>query len=254
MSEPPKKKRATTAGAKNHPSVSAAPDLEYENGVPRSHHRFYIVDGDTLLQVNNAIFKVHSHFLSKHSAVLKDALSLPKSSSNDSPSSKRDKDCRHIPLSGDSVTGWECLLGLFYPDNPCQPMIYAAKQWASIVLLANKYVMEGIEVSATSQLEQARPGLDAVDLMVLAQRIDSKKLYQSALLSLARREQILSLGDAEKIGLKSFHEVMIAVLSRVEATKESWRRIAGQKRKPSGWDVSVKTSALDPIDWARERA
>ncbi|KIM26913.1 hypothetical protein M408DRAFT_24936 [Serendipita vermifera MAFF 305830] len=247
MSEPPKKKRATTEGAKNQSPASPAPDPEYERGIPRYHHRFYTVDGDTLLQVNNAIFKVHSHFLSKHSAVLKDALSLPKSHSIDSPSSKRDKDCRHIPLSGDSVAGWECLLGLFYSDNPCQAVIYTAKQWASIILLANKYVMEGIEVSATLKLEESRPALDAVELMVLAQQIASRKLYQNALRSLARREQLLSLKDAEKIGLRSFHEVMAVVLGRVGSSKEASKGVAGQKRKAS--DGSLYLTREEMLMW-----
>ncbi|KIM26915.1 hypothetical protein M408DRAFT_175169 [Serendipita vermifera MAFF 305830] len=185
-----------------------------------------MVDGDTLLHVNKAIFRVHSHFLGKHSAILKDTLSLPKPHNVPSASS----DCRRIPLSGDSVVGWECLLGLFYPDNPCQPVMYTAKQWASIVLIANKYVMESIEASATLKLEQSRPSLDAVDLMVLAQRIDSRKLYQSALQSLAGREKLLSLVDAEKIGLKSFHEVIAAVLSRRASIKNPYSSLAGQKR------------------------
>ena len=68
--------------------------------------------------------------------------------------------------------------------------------------------MDGIELSALSQLRNAKPRLDMVDLMVVAQRVASEELYQLALTSLAQRDQMLSLEEAQKIGLKAFHDVM----------------------------------------------
>jgi len=92
--------------------------------------------------------------------------------------------------------------------NPCQHVNYTAKQWAAVVLLANKYLMEGIELGALHQLQRSRPPLDMVDLMVLAQKVDSQELYQTALHHLAQRDQMLSLEDAQKIGVTAFHDVV----------------------------------------------
>lgn len=68
--------------------------------------------------------------------------------------------------------------------------------------------MDGIELSALRQLQNAKPALDMVDLMVVAQMVGSEELYQKALQSLAQRDQMLSLEEAQKIGLRAFHEVM----------------------------------------------
>jgi hypothetical protein len=68
--------------------------------------------------------------------------------------------------------------------------------------------MEGIELGALQQLQRSKPSLDMVDLMVLAQKVDSQELYQTALNHLAQRDQILSLEDAQKIGVTAFHDVV----------------------------------------------
>jgi hypothetical protein len=104
-------------------------EVDYDIGLPRHHHRFNIQDGDIVLQVclhiydcinlkcdikvNKALFRVHRHFLVEHSIILKDTLSLPRPQDTSSHSTGIDN---HIQLSGDSVFGWECLLGLFYRE------------------------------------------------------------------------------------------------------------------------------------------
>jgi hypothetical protein len=67
--------------------------------------------------------------------------------------------------------------------------------------------MDGIELSALDQLRNAEPPLDMIDLMVVAQTVGSEELYQQALNSLAQRDQILSLEEAQRIGLRAFHDV-----------------------------------------------
>jgi hypothetical protein len=85
---------------------------------------------------------------------------------------------------------------------------YTAEEWAAVVLLANKYLMEGIELSALQQLQRSKPSLDMVDLMVLGQKVDSQELYETALHHLAQRDQMLSLEEARKIGITAFHDVV----------------------------------------------
>jgi hypothetical protein len=67
------------------------------------------------IKVNNALFRVHRHFLVEHSVILKDTLSLPRPNDSTNTLGQSPMSDHHIQLSGDSVFGWECLLGLFYP-------------------------------------------------------------------------------------------------------------------------------------------
>jgi hypothetical protein len=62
-----------------------------------------------LLKVENAIFKVHRSFLANQSSVIKDMLGAPQSSTNIDGT-----DERPLVLTGDSVVGWELLLGFLY--------------------------------------------------------------------------------------------------------------------------------------------
>jgi len=173
------------------------------DGEPRPHHSCYIAGGDLVLQVNNALFKLHRHFLVKHSIAIRDMMNLP------GPQElERSAEESLVKLSGDTVKGWETMMQLFYPDNPCVPVSFTAEEWAAILLLAHKYLMDGIELSALRQLRKAKPPLDMVELMVVAQTVGSEELYQLALSSLAQRDQMLSLEEAQKIGLKAFHDVM----------------------------------------------
>jgi hypothetical protein len=50
---------------------------------------------------------VHRHFLVDHSEVIRGMVTLP-------PNPEDGKEME-VTMSGDSVVGWECLLGLFYP-------------------------------------------------------------------------------------------------------------------------------------------
>lgn len=93
--------------------------------------------------------------------------------------------------------------------NPCQPVAFAAEEWAEVLLLAHKYLMDGIELSALRQLRDALPPLDTVELMVVAQTVGSEELYQVALQALAQRDQMLSLSEAQRIGLGAFYDVVV---------------------------------------------
>jgi hypothetical protein len=84
---------------------------------------------------------------------------------------------------------------------------YKAEEWAAIILLANKYIMDGVEAGAMKQLRRAKPPLDRVELMVLAQKVASEELYCEALQSLAKQREMLSWEDALDIGFQAFYHV-----------------------------------------------
>lgn len=114
---------------------------------------------------------------------------------------------------------------LISSSDPCEPIIYKAEQWAAVILITNKYVMESIEASAMKRLQKSNPQIDTVDLMVLAQKVGSDDLYKEALQSLAQRPTILSLEDAQKIGLSTFHDVLVTREVYFEWRKKPYRML-----------------------------
>ncbi|KAG8781064.1 hypothetical protein FRC15_009056 [Serendipita sp. 397] len=183
-------------------------DSEYQAGEPRPHHRYYFPTGDLLFQVNSALFKVHRHFLIQHSMVIRDMLEAPGSVMRQEEELIEVSEKPLFIMSGDSVRGWECVLAPFYRDDPFSAVKYNAEEWAALLVVANKYLMAGMEADAIKGLKQARPPLDMVQLMIIAQKVQSDELYQLALQSLAQRDQMLSLEEAQRIGLKAFHDVV----------------------------------------------
>ncbi|KAG8816082.1 hypothetical protein FRC19_000589 [Serendipita sp. 401] len=83
--------------------------IDYTSGQPRRHHNLYIEDGTLVMQVENAIFKIHRSLLAQYSTVIQDMLSFP---GGKNPQDGIDE--KPLVMSGDSVAGWELLLGLQY--------------------------------------------------------------------------------------------------------------------------------------------
>ncbi|PVF94004.1 hypothetical protein CPB86DRAFT_766635 [Serendipita vermifera] len=179
-------------------------DPEYERGPPRQHHRFFLEGGDILLRVNNALFRVHRFFLVEHSVVLHDMLELPSPSNNTKATSLARTD---ITMSGDSVVAWERLLEIFYHKDVFKTPRYSAEDWAAVLMLAHKYIMVEIELGALKRLKIARPPLDMVTMMQVAQKVDSQELYHIALNQLARKDDVISLEDANRVGIKALHDI-----------------------------------------------
>ncbi|CAG7854807.1 SubName: Full=Uncharacterized protein {ECO:0000313/EMBL:CCA68695.1} [Serendipita indica DSM 11827] len=184
------------------PTATEAPGSEVNK--PTSHPRFYFQTGDLVFQVENAIFKVHRHFLMEHSPVLQDMFSA---SHLIERSGDGEDDSPAFVLKDDSLRGWECILSLFYPQNVFQQPRFTAVEWASILRVAHKYLMAAIEIEAMKGLQEACPPLDMVELMIVAQHVGSDELYNIALQSLAQRDQMLSFEEAEKIGFEAFYDV-----------------------------------------------
>jgi hypothetical protein len=99
---------------------------DYTTGELRRHHQFYIPSGDIVFrvcsgslryvlteqcrgQVENAIFKMHSHFLTTQSDVFHGMLSAPRGEA-----SRDGTDENPLVLMGDAVGGWELLLYSIY--------------------------------------------------------------------------------------------------------------------------------------------
>lgn len=176
--------------------IPVIPDSEYNDRL-RTHDKFYIPTGDIEFQVNLAIFKVHKHFLIKHSVVLRDMFDTPQPLEGDSP----------IKLSGDTIRGWESILSLFYSDDPFTLPTFSAEQWAAMLRISHKYMMDIIEKKAKNGLLYVRPPLDMVELLLLSREVNADELYELACKNLAK-EELVSHETARKIGLDALYKIV----------------------------------------------
>ncbi|PVF92248.1 hypothetical protein CPB86DRAFT_197970 [Serendipita vermifera] len=79
------------------------------SGEARKHHSLFFEDGTLLLQVENTIFKVHRSILSTYSTIIRGMIDESSGISHDN---NTEEIC--LILNGDSLIGWELLLGLQY--------------------------------------------------------------------------------------------------------------------------------------------
>jgi len=63
----------------------------------------------TVLEVENAVFKVHRSFLTKYSTVIKDMFEVPQPGKQ-----KEATDENPLVLTGDTAVGWALLLESYY--------------------------------------------------------------------------------------------------------------------------------------------
>jgi len=96
--------------SQDRPVRSSEGSADYTTGHIRHHHQFHIPTGDIVIQVEKAIFKVHSHFLTVQSPVFADMFAVPR----EGPSNADGTDFCPIILAGDPVKGWELLLSAIY--------------------------------------------------------------------------------------------------------------------------------------------
>jgi len=183
-------------------SKTKAP-ADYSGGNPRPHHQFYRDAGDTLIQVQNAIFKIHRFFLIDHSSVLRDMLSLPQSikgseSANGTP----------IVISGDTAKVWELLLASFYRARPMAAMDYTDEECLELLALVHKYGMEGIEEDLISYLEEDQTTEGWVDLILASRIAGCNHLYERALEGLRQSWPLPNLEQAKKIGIEATHALL----------------------------------------------
>lgn len=95
--------------------------------------------------------------------------------------------------------------------------------------------MVAIERGATKRLLNDQPSLDPVDMILLAQKVDSVELYVHALDELVKRKDVLTMDEAERIGLDAFHNVTArkAQLARVASAAKSRQSGRTSKRTSS---------------------
>ncbi|KAG8778648.1 hypothetical protein FRC16_003765, partial [Serendipita sp. 398] len=177
--------------------------IDYTSGQPRRHHNLYFEDGTLVMQVENAIFKVHRSLFSRYSTVIESMLSVPSSKETHDGT-----DEKPLVMSGDSVAGWEFLLELQYKFPLNRPKSLKRQELLTILPIAHKYCMEEIETWIIGQLREAYKYDGFVDLIVASRIVDSDELYQDGLRRLLSTKSFPTLEQAERMGTKTTYSVM----------------------------------------------
>ncbi|KAG8817801.1 hypothetical protein FRC18_000343 [Serendipita sp. 400] len=177
--------------------------IDYTSGRPRRHHNLYFEDGTLVMQVENAIFKVHRSLLAQYSTVIQNMLSVP---SGQPPQDSTDE--KPLVMSGDSVAGWELLLGLQYNSPRSRPKVLKGEDLLAILPIAHKYCMEEIETWIIEQFKETSEYDGFVDLIVASRILDSDELYQEGLRRLLSTKSFPTLEQAERMGTKTTYSVM----------------------------------------------
>ncbi|KIM29686.1 hypothetical protein M408DRAFT_328553 [Serendipita vermifera MAFF 305830] len=180
----------------------------YSTGVPRRHPHFYLDDGNFVMQVENAIFKVHRFFLVRHSSVLKGMFDVHK---GDEDITGEGMDDSPVKLDGDSVLGWEVFLSEIYERGPiAKPQQRTKEQLLYLLRVAHKYCMVVIEGDILKELKQDSTTEGYVTRIVASRVVDSDEVYKEALNGLIASGVKPDLVQARKIGVDAVHAILVA--------------------------------------------
>jgi hypothetical protein len=86
--------------------------------------------------------------------------------------------------------------------------------------------MKDIRLGSIKRLRASRPPLNPIKIIEVARKADAQGLYEEAINELAGRDDVISLGDARKIGIEAFHEIYSLQLSRNDGRAHKRPRIS----------------------------
>ncbi|KAG8818585.1 hypothetical protein FRC19_010552 [Serendipita sp. 401] len=250
---------------------------DYTRGQPRRHHSLYFEDGTLVmrvssflmcrmrrswlqmsLKVENAIFKVHRSLLARSSTAIQDMLSVP---SGKGPHDGTDEN--PLIMSGDSVVGWELLLGLQYSVLLNRFQLPKGEDLLTILPIVHKYCMEEIEANIIRELKATFTYDGFVNLIVASRLIDCNSLYQDGLQRLFKFGTFPTLEQAKRMGVETTHAVMKSASDHAVASSlakadnqicrhcqhsTNWKCSHSSCQKPQRVVLSVRTQ-IDLIVW-----
>jgi len=206
---------------------------------PSRHHPFYFEDGTVVLRMQNTLFKIHQHFLTRHSPVFKDLFTL------NNPSSDEGMDDDHpIFLPGDDPVDFCRLLHVFYRDDPIKIPNFTAEQWLSVLVFSTKYDMATIRESTIEQLQIVSPRLDPIRQIVAARKFDCAVLVDEPIQALVTRAERLTLEEMGSLPIADLH----AIVDRREGRagfRCSWCSCTSNRCNNCG----RSPSSLPPVDF-----
>ncbi|KAI0318231.1 hypothetical protein OF83DRAFT_1171305 [Amylostereum chailletii] len=211
--------------------------------VPMLHHdEFYISDQLSIFQVEDRLFRVHRHFLSKHSPVFRDMFALPVPPTSTAVYGEGDSDEHPIHLPG-----LRSFLASDLNPNSCQfwtsssqdpNFLLSQAEWISVLSIANRFDLRSMHKRATQNLCSARSDAEIIALLVAAERHGiAFANISDALRAIIRREKEL---DAHE-----FETMSSTLVSQVVRARERWIR---GKHRASGPAFDVQLSEDELLD------
>lgn len=199
--------------------------------IPTRDNDYYISDGNTVLLVENILFKVHRSTLTKDKSTFDTMFSLPSDSSSDSSMTvgpEGESDDNPIRLQGDTAEEFRALLWALYalPNELMTAMTDDANcmQLLHIARIAHKYQFKSIETWASTALSRYYARIGAFEGLSTLNN-DSDDPNTPSLTQIT-----------ELAGLCENHELL-------EAAVDKWRRLVSE-----GKDVALAISLAERLN------
>ncbi|KAF8957344.1 hypothetical protein BDZ97DRAFT_112274 [Flammula alnicola] len=138
------------------PSISTHSSYSPPSPYWPHHERFYFEDGTIIFRVGVTLYKIHRHFFTEQSVFFRDLFSSLNVSEHYS----------HEPiiLSEVKTEDFDRLLSIFYPISFAEPSLKTVEEWASVLMLATKWVFTDIRALAIRNLTSIASSVDKIVL------------------------------------------------------------------------------------------
>ncbi|KAF5392801.1 hypothetical protein D9757_000925 [Collybiopsis confluens] len=171
-----------------------------------------------VILVQGHLFKVHRHFLERDSLLLRGVLSTV-----------QEPQIRPLEMQGISSREFTALLDFFYQGMYRDHKMVPVSEWMDLLAAASVLKFDRVLEHAIAAIDSAISHVsetstesvcpDAVDMIILAERFGVRKWLRPAYISLCKREEPLSLEEAEKIG--SIEKVVKLTRAREEFLRQT---------------------------------
>ncbi|KAF7421333.1 hypothetical protein PC9H_011856 [Pleurotus ostreatus] len=163
------------------------------------HQRYYLSDGDLYVVAlsDNTIFRIHAHFLQKHSVWMQTQPHL----------AGREEDKPLVLCEGISANDFAKVLWVFYDETLERQA--SGEEWFGILLTAEKMQMPRVQLLASSKLKELTFTTDPIEKIAVQQRYSIRPHWAlDAYLEVCTRPKPLTLDEGVRIGLPE--SIMIA--------------------------------------------
>ncbi|KAJ7464530.1 hypothetical protein FB451DRAFT_1263750 [Mycena latifolia] len=167
--------------------------------VPRDTSPNYYLESVTF-KVEDRIFKVPRYHFERNSEIFATTFTLPSPTVGTADAhAEGHSDANPFVLEGISSVDFHRLLKVLYPLDIPQILSMPKEEWISVLKLSTLWRFLDARDLAIQQLTE-RGGLGSVERILLARQYDVAPWLRLGYTELARREEGISLEDAEKIG------------------------------------------------------
>ncbi|KAK0494878.1 hypothetical protein EDD18DRAFT_1172831 [Armillaria luteobubalina] len=177
-----------------------------------------------VLQVEDTLIRVPKHHLVGHSEVFDSMLSLPQGKND--PEGISDE--KPIQLAGIKKVDFDRLLQIIYPiDNSRVPDL-SVNGWVSVLALSSLWRMS-VRKTAIERLTSRLSQISPIDRIILGRRYSVTSWISSGYEELASRAGVVSLEDAERIGL--------GTALRIEHIREKFQGLSTPSLRQCQWFI-----------------